>query len=130
MLAGKLGPYSLERRYVRKDGSRVWVELSVSLARNTTGGPDFFICVAEDITERKIAELVPEPLTDRELEVLLRDLAVGKTNPQIAEDLCYSLGTVKLCVQRIISKLADSLTAKGLPLAPSRSDWCSPPSCY
>ena len=105
MLAGKLGPYSLERRYVRKDGSRVWVELSVSLARNTTGGPDFFICVAEDITERKIAELVPEPLTDRELEVL-HHLAVGKTNPQIAEDLCYSLGTVKLCVQRIISKLA------------------------
>ena len=127
MLAGKLGPYSLERRYVRKDGSRVWVDLSVSLARKTTGEPDFLICVAEDITERKIVELVPEPLTDRELEVL-HHLAEGKTNPQIAADLCYSLGTVKLHVRRLIAKLgacdrrkaADRAIEIGLISPPSR----------
>lgn len=107
MLAGELGPYSIERRYIRKDGSRVWVDLSVSLVRKTAGEPDFFICVAEDITERKIAELVPEPLTDGELEVL-HHIAVGKTNPQIAENLCHSLGTVKLYVRRLIAKLGAS----------------------
>ncbi len=104
MLAGQLGPYSVERCYVRKDGSRVWVDLSVSLTRTTTGEPDFFICVAEEITERKIAELVPEPLTDREMEVL-RHIAAGRTNPQMVEDLCLSLGSVKLCVRRLIAKL-------------------------
>ena len=127
MLAGKLGPYSLERRYVRKNGSRVWVDLTVSLVRNTTGEPDFFVCVAEDITHRKIAELVPEPLTDRELEVL-HHLAAGKTNPQIVEDLCYSLGTVKLYVRRLVTKLgtcdrrkaADRAIEIGLISPPSR----------
>ncbi len=104
MLEGKLGPYSLEKRYIRKDGLRIWVNLSVSLMRKASGEPDFLICVAEDITERKIAELVPEPLTDRELEVL-RLIASGYTNMQLAEQLCYSLGGVKHQVQSVIIKL-------------------------
>lgn len=104
MLERKLGSYSIERRYVRKDGSRVWVNLSVSLVRDTTGEPDFFVCVAEDITERKIAELVSEPLTSRETKVLRR-IAEGRTNLQISEEACHSLGTVKLDVQNILCKL-------------------------
>ena len=104
MMAGKLGPYSMERRYVRKDGSRVWVTLSISLVRKPSGETDFFICVAENITERKIAELVPESLTDREMKVL-RQIVAGKTNPQISENLCHSLGTIKRCVQLILTKL-------------------------
>ena len=98
----------------------MWVDLSISLVRKTTGEPDFFVCVAEDITERKIAELVPEPLTDRELEVL-HHLAVGKTNPQIAEDLCYSLGTVKLHVRRLIAKLG-ACDRREVATGQSRSD--------
>lgn len=105
MLAGKLGSYSLERRYVRKDGLRIWINLSISLLRKTTGEPKFFICVVEGITERKIAELVPESLTDREMEVL-QQITKGRTNSQIAEDLCHSLGTVKLAVQKILCKLS------------------------
>lgn len=104
MLTGKLGPYSIVRRYVRKNGSRVWVNLSVSLVRKPSGEADFFICVAEDVTEQKITELVSKPLTDRETKVLRR-IAEGRTNPQIAEDVCHSLGTVKLDVQNILCKL-------------------------
>jgi PAS domain S-box-containing protein len=104
MLEGKLGPYSLERRYIRKDGLRIWVNLSVSLARKPSGEPDFLICVAEDITDRKIAEFIPERLTEREMEVLCH-IAAGKTNPQIARQLSHSLGTVKSDVRRIIAKL-------------------------
>ena len=55
MLAGEIGPYSVERRYVRKGGSHIWVDLSVSLLRKPSGEPDFFVCVAEDITEKKSA---------------------------------------------------------------------------
>jgi len=104
MLAGKQGPYAVERRYVRKDGSRVWVNLSVSLVRKTSGEPDFFVCVAEDITARKLGELVPNPLTERELEVLRR-IAAGYKNKQIAEDLCHSLGTIKQDVRKVLAKL-------------------------
>jgi DNA-binding NarL/FixJ family response regulator len=46
----------------------------------------------------------PEPLTARELEVL-RLVSRGHTNPQIAERLYLAVGTVKIHIEHIISKL-------------------------
>ncbi|MGQ9927660.1 MAG: response regulator [Chloroflexaceae bacterium] len=46
----------------------------------------------------------PEPLTPRELDVL-RLLAQGKTNAEIAGELALSRGTVKAYVEQIIAKL-------------------------
>ncbi len=48
-----------------------------------------------------------EKLTPRELEVV-RLMAQGKTNPQIAQSLIVSRGTAKIHVQRIIQKLGVS----------------------
>jgi DNA-binding NarL/FixJ family response regulator len=48
-----------------------------------------------------------ESLTPREIEVL-RLLSQGQTNPQIAQNLMVSRGTVKIHVQHIISKLGVS----------------------
>jgi DNA-binding NarL/FixJ family response regulator len=48
-----------------------------------------------------------ENLTPREVEVL-RLLSQGQTNPQIAQNLLVSRGTVKIHVQHIISKLGVS----------------------
>lgn len=105
MLEGSLDPYSLERRYRRKDGSHVWVKLSVSLTCKASGEPYYFACIAEDITERKLSELVPDPLTNRELEVL-KLVALCLTNPRIAGELNYSKSTIKASVQSIIVKLS------------------------
>jgi DNA-binding NarL/FixJ family response regulator len=52
-------------------------------------------------------ETFSEPLTDREIEVL-RLLAVGKTNRQVAQELLISLSTVKTYVQRLNIKLGVS----------------------
>lgn len=104
MFGGELAPYSLERRFIRKDGSRMWVTLSVSLAHKPSGEPEYLTCVAEDITVRKLKELVPDPLSERELWIL-RLVAQGFTNPQIARNLLYSLSTVKLSIQHILTKL-------------------------
>ncbi len=56
LLAGEIETYSMEKRYVRKDGALVWVNLTVSLARTPQGQPDYFISVVEDISLRKQAE--------------------------------------------------------------------------
>lgn len=48
--------------------------------------------------------LLPEPLTPRELEVV-RLLAQGKTNRQIAQELVISFATAKVHVEHIIAKL-------------------------
>ena len=42
-----------ERRYVRRDGSVVLVEVTVSLVRDANGRPAYFVGAAMDITERK-----------------------------------------------------------------------------
>jgi DNA-binding NarL/FixJ family response regulator len=61
----------------------------------------------EDSQVHKRPDPLPHSLTKRELEVL-RLLARGHTNPQIAQTLVVSTLTVKTHVQRIISKLGVS----------------------
>lgn len=55
LLEGKINTYTMEKRYIRKDGSLVWVNLTVSLVRDERGEPQYFIAVIEDISERKQA---------------------------------------------------------------------------
>lgn len=53
MLAGELATYSMEKRYFHKNGSVVWINLTVALVRKPGGEPDYFISVVEDISARK-----------------------------------------------------------------------------
>ncbi|MGD1910985.1 MAG: PAS domain S-box protein, partial [Rivularia sp. (in: cyanobacteria)] len=58
LLEGDIEYYSMEKRYIRKDGSSVWVEITPNLLRNPHNGePMYFIAVIEEIEERKQAEL-------------------------------------------------------------------------
>jgi PAS domain S-box-containing protein len=56
LLAGEIETFSMEKRYIRKDGSIVWTNLTVSLVREPSGEPSYSIAAIEDITERKQAE--------------------------------------------------------------------------
>ena len=56
MLAGQIRTYGMEKRYRRKDGSIVWIHLSVSLVRSHSGEPEYFISVVQNISERKRGE--------------------------------------------------------------------------
>jgi PAS domain S-box-containing protein len=104
LIRGESGPYSAEARYVRKDGSRIWARVSVSLLRGPSGKPERLVCVAEDITARKLRELLPDPLDEREIAVL-RGIAAGKTIERIARDTVSSPGTVKRDARRVLAKL-------------------------
>jgi PAS domain S-box-containing protein len=53
---GEFQTYTLQKRYVRKNDTLVWVNLTVAMVRTAAGAPDYFISVVEDITERKQAE--------------------------------------------------------------------------
>ncbi len=55
LLAVEIENYCVEKRYVRKDGDLVWVNLTVSLLREQNGS-QFLMGVVEDIRERKQAE--------------------------------------------------------------------------
>lgn len=53
LLEGKSPACFEEQRYIRKDGSRVWVRVSSSLRRDVAGNPFQIIALAEDISDRK-----------------------------------------------------------------------------
>jgi two-component system sensor kinase FixL len=53
LLAGETDRYTMDKRYIRKDGTNIWVSLTVTLIRDRGGVPDFFVAVIQDISERK-----------------------------------------------------------------------------
>ena len=63
MLDGAIDHYSLEKRYLRKDGGIVWVNITVSPLWRPGEAPGRNMIVTEDITDRKRME---EALRDRE----------------------------------------------------------------
>jgi len=78
-LAGESTVYRTEKRYVRADGSAVWVWINTSVVRDTGGEPLYAISQVEDISARKAAvqELTHrafhDPLTGLPNRLLLRD---------------------------------------------------------
>ncbi|MEO7933764.1 MAG: ATP-binding protein, partial [Chthoniobacterales bacterium] len=56
MLAGTQAVYVAEKRYRRKDGRIVWVNVVTTPLRDSTGAPKYFISVFSDVTERKLLQ--------------------------------------------------------------------------
>ncbi len=55
-IVGKLDAYTVEKRYVHKDGHTVWVEVAASRVDDAAGQPLYGIRVVRDISGRKKAE--------------------------------------------------------------------------
>jgi PAS domain S-box-containing protein len=56
MARGETPEYSVEKRYVRKDGEIVWVSVNATVSRDESGRPLRTVSTIQDITERKRAE--------------------------------------------------------------------------
>lgn len=56
VLAKEISGYSLEKRYIRKNGSIVWVNLTSSAVWDDNGQPKYALGIIEDISERKRVE--------------------------------------------------------------------------
>jgi PAS domain S-box-containing protein len=60
LLAAEIPGFVIEKRYVRKDGSAVWVRNSVSLLSDEQGDSSHLVSICEDISRRKQAEQLLE----------------------------------------------------------------------
>jgi diguanylate cyclase (GGDEF)-like protein/PAS domain S-box-containing protein len=56
LMSGAIRNFTMEKRYIHKNGSIVWVELTVSPMWSAGAAPDFHIAIVQDITARKLAE--------------------------------------------------------------------------
>ncbi len=86
MLAGQISNYSIEKRYVRKNGSPVWVDINVALVWQSNGQPDYFIAVVQDISDRKRAEAALQESEARQ-RVALDAAELGTWRHDIDADL-------------------------------------------
>jgi PAS domain S-box-containing protein len=87
MIRGETRGFTLEKRYLRKDGSVSWVNLTVSPLWKPGEEPYSHMAVVQDITERKLAELALTAAL-AEKEMLLRELNHRtKNNLQIMSSL-------------------------------------------
>ena len=113
LLEGELQTYTMEKRYLRKGGPEVWVNLTVSLVRDASGKPAYFIAVVEDISERKKTEeerdllLVREQLARAEAVAARRRLTLlAAAGPALAASLDYEQ-TLEDITRLLVPELAD-----------------------
>lgn len=99
MLAGETQSYLMEKRYVRKDGALVWVNLTDALVRHSSGDPKYFISVVQDITERK--HLEDQFLQAQKME------AVGRLAGGVAHDFNNLLTVITGYSQILLTGLDD-----------------------
>jgi PAS domain S-box-containing protein len=56
VIAGEIDGYTMDKRWLRKDGRTIDTTMSVKCVRRDDGSVDYFIALVQDITERRRAE--------------------------------------------------------------------------
>jgi PAS domain S-box-containing protein len=93
LLEGTLNEYHVERRFLRKDGSVLWANTSVSLIPGTESMRRMLVGVVEDITERKLAEGALAEI-HAELARITRVTTMGELVASIAHEINQPLAAV------------------------------------
>ena len=111
LFSGQLQSYSRENRYICKDGSIVWVNLSASLVRDIAGNAKYVIKVIEDITQRKVSDAALQAKTN-EMKTMAQQLwqtaklaTMGELAASIAHELNNPLAILSLRIESVLSSM-------------------------
>ncbi len=81
-------PYEIEKRYICKDGSILWADVSASAVRGPDGKTQLTVSVVVDITARKRAEAALRRSKQLlELRVRARTLALRRANKELENEV-------------------------------------------
>ena len=74
-------PVRYEKEYIKKDGTRVPIELLVHIVKKEDGTPEYYYSFITDISERKISEKLKQELLEKEQQ-LTEELTVSNEELQ------------------------------------------------
>jgi PAS domain S-box-containing protein len=103
VIKGAQPDYQLEKRYLRKDGTQLWVRVNVAVVRNTQGRPLHTMATIEDITARKRTEAEQVQLEARAWQL------------QKAESLGRMAGAIAHHFNNQLQVVAGNLELVGIP---------------
>jgi signal transduction histidine kinase/ActR/RegA family two-component response regulator len=83
--------FVIDKRYIRKDGSEVWVSNNVAATRDSSGKPENAIAIVLDITDRKLAEVERAALLAREQEARVEAEAANRIKDEFLAVLSHEL---------------------------------------
>jgi PAS domain S-box-containing protein len=88
LFKGEIPTYRLEKRYITKSGDVIWIELTVTIVRDTTGEPLYVLGMVENISERKQDEETIKRLNeDLERRVVERTAQLQSANIELEREI-------------------------------------------
>jgi len=103
---GAIDHYSLEKRYLKKDGTQMWGRLNVSLLKGGHVGPPLVVALVEDITEGKFAEKELSSVSLRLIEAQEQERA--RIARDLHDDINQRLGLLAIELGRLKIEVPDS----------------------
>lgn len=91
MREGKRDLYRVEKKYLHKNGSTVWVNLNVALLRDKKGVPLYNVAQIENITERIESQMKFRDLVEKSVVgvYILQDGVFVYVNPWVVKEFGY-----------------------------------------
>jgi PAS domain S-box-containing protein len=105
MAKGEIDHYKFEKRYIRKDGQHIWVELNLTRVKNATG-QEYCIGIVQDISQRKEIEDTIQRLNEGLEEQIQRRTEQLKDAYAELESFTYSVSHDLRSPLRVINGFA------------------------
>jgi PAS domain S-box-containing protein len=104
LLAGTLDCHCQQKRYRHRDGSIVWVQITLSLVRTPQGDPKYFLFVVQDISGGQGAESALPPSAAHLREKAHREALLNRLSTQIRNSLDVDtiLDTIVLEIRQLL----------------------------
>ncbi len=96
--------FASERKFIRKDGSELWVNRTVSVVKNAAGEPLYFIRIVEDISDRKQAEVAL-----RDSEARYRSVIAAIAEGVVLRDRDARIVACNASAKRILGRTLDQM---------------------
>jgi len=113
LVAGRRPSFSMETRWHRSDDVWLWVDMTVSLVRDGSSAPAYFIAVVQNIDDRKQAE-AGFARTTRLLQTLVEESPL----PIVSLDLNARVTTWNQAATRLFGWTEEEVLGRELPYVP------------